>query len=200
MNEFSRTLTCGNGLPLRGNDIDTDRIIPARYLKSISFAGLGDGVFIDERKDFTVNGKTHPFDDDRFSGANILVVGKNFGCGSSREHAPQALHRFGIDAIIGESFAEIFLGNCTVIGIPAVCVSNEEVTLLHKEIESEPKVEVMVNLQNSQVTVGALKFNFKIAQGSRQALMDGTWDSTNLLLSNINKIANTFQNLPYKSF
>ena len=200
MSEFSRTLTCGNGLPLSGNDIDTDRIIPARYLKSISFAGLGDGAFIDERKDFMANGKTHPFDDDRFSGANILVVGKNFGCGSSREHAPQALHRFGIDAIIGESFAEIFLGNCTVIGIPAVCVSNEEVKLLHKEIESEPKVEITLDLQNDQVRAGSLKLNFKIAQGSRQALINGTWDSTNILLSNINKIEKTFQNLPYKSF
>ena len=120
MSDAVRAVTVGRAIPLPGNDIDTDRIIPARYLKSITFDGLGEAAFIDARAAERAAGRTHALDDARYAGASILLVGRNFGCGSSREHAPQALQRFGIRALVGESFAEIFAGNCTVLGLPAV--------------------------------------------------------------------------------
>ena len=123
---------------LPGNDIDTDRIIPARYLKAITFDGLGEAAFIDERAAERGAGRTHPLDDERWAGGSILLVGRNFGCGSSREHAPQALQRFGIRALVGESFAEIFSGNCTVLGIPAVRAAAADVERLQALVVQDP--------------------------------------------------------------
>src|SRR5918993_4052204 len=130
----------GTAVRIRGNDIDTDRIIPARYLKEVTFARMGDYPFFDERYDGSGKKKDHPFNDSEYKGASILFVNKNFGCGSSREHAPQALYRFGIKAIVGESFAAIFAGNCTMMGVPVVTVSAQEIQELMKSVEENPRV------------------------------------------------------------
>src|SRR5919197_6455079 len=138
------TQVSGTAVPIRGNDIDTDRIIPARYLKEVTFARMGDYPFFDERFDPSGNKKDHPFNDPEYKGASILFVNKNFGCGSSREHAPQALYRFGINAIVGESFAAIFAGNCTMMGLPAVTVSHAEIETMMKTVENDPQTRFMV--------------------------------------------------------
>ncbi len=182
---------------MRGNDIDTDRIIPARYLKSITFDGLGEGAFIDARAADRGAGRTHPFDDPRYSGGSILLVGRNFGCGSSREHAPQALQRFGIRAIVGESFAEIFSGNCTVLGLPVVRAGGADVERLQALVKQDPATEVTVDLEAKQVTAGALSCAVDLPAGARHALVRGTWDSTALLLANRSEIAAVTARLPY---
>ena len=136
----------GTALPMRGNEIDTDRIIPARYLKEVSFARMGDYPFFDERYTGDGKKKDHPFNDPEYSGASILFVNKNFGCGSSREHAPQALNRFGIKVIVGESFAAIFAGNCTMMGVPTVTASEKDIQQLMKSVEENPKTEYTVDI------------------------------------------------------
>src|ERR1041384_1620470 len=138
-NDSKITRVAGRAIVVRGNDIDTDRIIPARYLKEVTFARMGEYPFFDERFDPAGKQKPHPFNDPRYKGASILFVNKNFGCGSSREHAPQALYRFGIHAIVGESFAAIFAGNCTMMGLPAVTVSHDDVELMMKMVEEVPQ-------------------------------------------------------------
>ena len=140
------TQVSGTAVPIRGNDIDTDRIIPARYLKEPTFARMGDYPFFDERFDAAGKKKDHPFNDPEYRGASILFVNKNFGCGSSREHAPQALYRFGIKAIVGESFAAIFAGNCTMMGLPTVVVDAKEIAQLMKGVEDNPRTEYTVDL------------------------------------------------------
>ena len=197
MSNAVRAVTTGRAIPMRGNDIDTDRIIPARYLKSITFDGLGEGAFIDARAADRTAGRTHPFDDPRYSGGSILLVRRNFGCGSSREHAPQALQRFGIRAIVGESFAEIFSGNCTVLGLPVVRAGGADVERLQALVEQDPATEVTVDLEAKQVTAGALSCAVDLPAGARHALVRGTWDSTALLLANRNKIAAVTARLPY---
>ena len=136
----------GRGIPLPGNDIDTDRIIPARFMKCITFDGLGQYVFYDERFDESGSKKGHPFNDEKFLDSSILIVNKNFGCGSSREHAPQALLRFGIKALIGESFAEIFAGNCTVMGIPTVTAPHDAIENIMMVVEEKPETPIQINL------------------------------------------------------
>ncbi len=197
MSDAVRAVTAGRAISMRGDDIDTDRIIPARYLKSITFDGLGEAVFIDERAADRTAGRTHPFDDDRFAGGSILVVGRNFGCGSSREHAPQALQRYGIRALVGESFAEIFAGNCTVLGMPAVRAAAADIERLQALVEQEPAFEVTVDLEERQVTAGALRCAVDLPAGARHALVRGTWDSTSLLLANRSGIAAVTGRLPY---
>src|SRR4029077_1833461 len=145
----------GQGIPLVLDDIDTDRIIPARYLRCVTFEGLGEHVFEDDRKQLP----GHPFDNPKFQGASVLVVGRNFGCGSSREHAPQALMRWGVKAIVGESFAEIFFGNCVANGIPAVCVSPDDAKKLGESIAANPAQNVTVDLVNSTVQCGEIWAN-----------------------------------------
>ena len=140
-NDLQRRQITGTGIPVPGNDIDTDRIIPARFMKCVTFDGLEQYAFYDERFSGDTP-KAHPFNDDRFLGGSILIVNKNFGCGSSREHAPQALVRFGMRAIIGESFAEIFAGNCTALGVPAVTASQDHITQLMQAVESDPKIRI----------------------------------------------------------
>src|SRR5919109_2263087 len=141
------TQVSGRAVPIHGNDIDTDRIIPARYLKEPTFARMGEYPFFDERFDSTGKKKDHPFNDPEYRGASILFVNKNFGCGSSREHAPQALYRFGIKAIVGESFAAIFAGNCTMMGLPAVTVSAADIETLMKTVENNPRTQFMVDIE-----------------------------------------------------
>ena len=156
MSDAVRAVTVGRAIPLPGNDIDTDRIIPARYLKSITFDGLGEAAFIDARAAERAAGRTHALDDARYAGASILLVGRNFGCGSSREHAPQALQRFGIRALVGESFAEIFAGNCTVLGLPAVRAAAADIERLLELVGQHPETEVTVDLEAQTVTAGAI--------------------------------------------
>ena len=197
MNDAVRAVTVGRAIPLPGNDIDTDRIIPARYLKAITFDGLGEAAFIDERAAEQAAGRTHPLDDARYAGGSILVVGRNFGCGSSREHAPQALQRYGIRALVGESFAEIFAGNCTVLGIPAVRAAAADVARLQELVGQLPETEVTVDLEAQMVTAGALQCAATLPEGARHAMVRGTWDSTTLLLANRDRIAATAGRLPY---
>ena len=197
MSEAVRAVTVGRAIPMPGNDIDTDRIIPARYLKNVTFDGLGEAAFIDERAAEREAGRTHPFDEPRYEGGSILLVGRNFGCGSSREHAPQALQRFGIRALVGESFAEIFSGNCTVLGIPVVRVAAADVERLQALVAEQPATEVTVDLESRQVTAGTLDCSADLPEGARLALVRGTWDSTTLLLANRDRIAATAGRLPY---
>jgi len=197
MSSAVRATTTGRAILLPGNDVDTDRIIPARYLKNVTFDGLGDAAFIDERAAERKAGRTHPLDDHRYAGGSILLVGRNFGCGSSREHAPQALQRFGIRALVGESFAEIFAGNCTVLGIPAVRVTAADLERLQALVAEQPATAVTVDLEARRVTAGTLSCAADLPEGARLALVRGTWDSTTLLLANRDHIAATAGRLPY---
>ncbi len=184
----------GPGIPLVGNDIDTDRIIPARYLKAITFDGLGEGVFIDDRK--ALNGQ-HPFDQPQYQGAKVLVVNRNFGCGSSREHAPQALAKWGIRTLIGESFAEIFFGNCVAMGIPCVSADTATVKQLQELIVANPQAEVTVNLETLQVQIGDYTAPVTIAEGTRSTFISGTWDACGQLVANADQVRTTAAKLPY---
>lgn len=187
----------GTAVPVRGNDIDTDRIIPARYLKEVTFARMGEYPFFDERFDASGKKKDHPFNDPEYRGASILFVNKNFGCGSSREHAPQALYRFGIRAIVGESFAAIFAGNCTMMGLPTVTVGEKEIATLMKSVEDHPRTEYTVDLENKTISYGDKKIPIDLPETYRTALTQGYWDSTALLRSNLEQVRRTAAKLPY---
>jgi 3-isopropylmalate/(R)-2-methylmalate dehydratase small subunit len=187
----------GRGVPVPGADIDTDRIIPARYMKAVTFEGLGKYAFHDVRFDQEGNLKDHPFNDARYKGASVLIVGSNFGCGSSREHAPQALMRFGIKAIIGESFAEIFAGNCSALGIPAVRVSRQEAEMLMHLVEEKPGTELELDLDTKVVKACGYEIPIDMPESSRKVLVDGTWDSTAVLLANRAAIEQTAGRIPY---
>ena len=189
--------SAGRGVPVPGADIDTDRIIPARYMKAVTFEGLGKYAFHDVRFDQEGNKKDHPFNDPRYGGASILIVGSNFGCGSSREHAPQALMRFGIKAIIGESFAEIFAGNCSALGIPAVRVSHQEAEMLMHLVEEKPGTGIRIDLEKKVVEAGGYQIKLEMPESGRKVLVDGTWDSTATLLANAEAIKRTAARIPY---
>jgi 3-isopropylmalate/(R)-2-methylmalate dehydratase small subunit len=191
-----RTLT-GRGLPLPGSDIDTDRIIPARFMKAVTFDGLGEHAFHDVRFDADGKPKDHPFNDARYRGASILLVGSNFGCGSSREHAPQALMRFGIRAILGVSFAEIFAGNCLSIGVPAATLSAVDASVLMESIVGDPALEITLDLVSGAVRAGGREMRIEIPESARSQLVNGTWDGTSVLLGNLSEIAATAARLPY---
>jgi 3-isopropylmalate/(R)-2-methylmalate dehydratase small subunit len=184
----------GTGIPLLGNDIDTDRIIPARFLKAITFEGLGQQAFADDRAQ--AQGQ-HSFDLPQYQQAKILVVNDNFGCGSSREHAPQAIARWGIAAIVGESFAEIFFGNCVAIGIPCVTASVETVQALQQHIQNHPQEVLTVDLETLQLRSSILTAPLDMEDGPRQMLLSGTWDACGQLLSNLGTIRQTAAQLPY---
>jgi 3-isopropylmalate/(R)-2-methylmalate dehydratase small subunit len=184
----------GRGVPLRGDDIDTDRIIPARYLRAITFDGLEKHVFEDDRKT-----TSHAFDDKKFAGASVLIVNANFGCGSSREHAPQGLQRWGISAIIGESFAEIFSGNSLMIGLPCVTAAPEDVRTLQNFIERSPDTEVRIDLAAGTCEAGDLKLKVSIPPNARDALVTGAWDTTGLLLDRYDEVDAASRRLPYVS-
>ena len=183
----------GRGIPLVLDDIDTDRIIPARYLRCVTFEGLGEHVFEDDRRQMP----NHPFDDPRFRGAEVLIVGRNFGCGSSREHAPQALMRFGIKAIVGESFAEIFFGNCTANGIPAVSVSPDDASRIADAVGTDPEVLVTVDLTAQKVQCGRVSVACTMQAGARKALVTGNWDFLGQLIEAAPQIRATAERLPY---
>lgn len=191
------TKVSGTAVPIRGNDIDTDRIIPARYLKEVTFARMGEYPFYDERYDAAKKKKDHPFNDPEYSGASILFVNKNFGCGSSREHAPQALYRFGIQAIVGESFAAIFAGNCTMMGLPAVVVGAKEMEQLMKSVEDNPRTEYTVDLESKTISYGGQQIAIELPETYRTALTQGYWDSTALLRANLDEVKRTAAKLPY---
>ncbi|HBW58134.1 MAG TPA: 3-isopropylmalate dehydratase small subunit [Oscillatoriales bacterium UBA8482] len=184
----------GTGIPLVGSDIDTDRIIPARFLRSITFEGLGEQVFADDRQQ--MQGK-HAFDLPEYQGANILVVNANFGCGSSREHAPQAMAKWGIKAIIGESFAEIFLGNCVSIGIACVTAEPEAIKAVQEALKANPKAAINLDLESMKVHCGDLSIDVNMNTGSRQSFITGMWDSCGQLIANIEQIRATATKLPY---
>lgn len=187
----------GRAIPVRGNDIDTDRIIPARYLKESTFSRMGEYPFYDERFDAAGKPKPHPFNDPKYQGASILFVNKNFGCGSSREHAPQALFRFGIHAIVGESFAAIFAGNCVMMGVPTVTVASSEIKELMKVAESDPQIIFAVDLQAKTLSYAGRKISFDIPDSHRSALITGSWDSTSMLRANLDKVKRVAAKLPY---
>jgi 3-isopropylmalate/(R)-2-methylmalate dehydratase small subunit len=191
------TQVSGRAVPIRGNDIDTDRIIPARYLKEPTFARMGDYPFFDERFDTAGKKKDHPFNDPEYRGASILFVNKNFGCGSSREHAPQALYRFGVKAVVGESFAAIFAGNCTMMGLPAVAVDAKEIEQLMKSVEDNPRTEYTVDLETKSISYGNQKIAIDLPETYRTALTKGFWDSTTVLRANLEQVRMTAAKLPY---
>ena len=182
----------GRGLPLRGHDIDTDRIIPARYLKAVSFEGLERHVFADDR-----TGGGHPFDDPRYAGASVLLVNRNFGCGSSREHAPQALQRWGIQAVVGEGYSEIFFGNAVQLGLPCVTVPAGAIDRLMTAVEQDPLMTVTVDLESLEVQGGSLRIPAEMPAAARDALTSGLWDGTGMLLENLDRVRAIAARLPY---
>jgi 3-isopropylmalate/(R)-2-methylmalate dehydratase small subunit len=200
MSEILRIIQVqGTAVALRGNDVDTDRIIPARYLKEATFARMGEYPFFDERFDAAGRKKDHPFNDPEHKGAAILFVNKNFGCGSSREHAPQALHRFGIQAIVGESFAAIFAGNCTIMGVPTVTAGPAEIGQLMKSVEENPRTRYTLDLLAKTISYDGKKIAIDLPETYRTALTTGSWDSTALLRANLEQVRNTAAKLPYLS-
>ena len=188
----------GKGIPVRGDDIDTDRIIPARYLKEITFENMGKYAFYDARFGADGKPKGHPFGDARFKGGSILVVNRNFGCGSSREHAPQALMRFGIKAIVGESFAEIFAGNCQLLGVPCVTADPQEVKALQDFIEADgPQAIININLEESNLSYADESIQINIPEARRRNLLAGSWNTLNLLVSGLEKTREKAAEIPY---
>jgi 3-isopropylmalate/(R)-2-methylmalate dehydratase small subunit len=184
----------GRACVLRGNDIDTDRIIPARFLRAVTFDGLGEHAFEDDR----IQAKgDHPLDDERFAGASILVVGANFGCGSSREHAPQALMRAGFRAFIGESFAEIFAGNCAALGLPYVTLDTDDLAALMDSVVLDPEQQVIVDLEARTVTSRTGTAAAKLPDGVRRQLLEGSWNATRELLDAGDAIESTAARIPY---
>lgn len=187
----------GRGVPLVGNDIDTDRIIPARFLRSVTFDGLGEQVFADDRTQ--LQGQ-HPFDQSQYQGASLLVVNRNFGCGSSREHAPQALSKWGIRAIVGESFAEIFFGNCVALGIPCVTAAPADIQTLQQWLAAHPQDPIHLSLETMQIQFGDTSIPVSLSEGSRNMFLAGTWDACGQLLAQADQIQDTASRLPYVSW
>ena len=187
----------GTAIPVRGNDIDTDQIIPARFMKVVTFEGLGEFVFFDQRFDEDDEPKDHPFNEARFADASILVVNANFGCGSSREHAPQALMRWGIDAVVGESFAEIFRGNCLALGIPTVTADQETVRELQDYVEEYPDAEIEIDVAEEVLSYDEGSVDVVVDDAQRQALVEGIWDTTALMRSNTGAVRDVAESLPY---
>ena len=199
MSDSRRVTVSGPAIAVRGNDIDTDRIIPARFLKCVVFDGLGAHAFADDRAQLRERGQLHAFDHPHFADARILLVNRNFGCGSSREHAPQAIMRWGngIRAVVGESFAEIFAGNCQALGIPCPTASPEDLSVLMTACEQNPALEFRLDMEAMTLSAGGHTARLQMAAGPRSQLLAGTWDSTGELLAARDAIAATAARLPY---
>jgi 3-isopropylmalate/(R)-2-methylmalate dehydratase small subunit len=187
----------GRALPLRGDNIDTDRIIPARFLRSITFEGLEKHLFEDDRKQLEAAGHRHPLDEPQYAGASILLANANFGCGSSREHAPQAIRRNGIRAVVGESFSEIFFGNSVALGMPCVTADSATMSALMQAVESQPGLDVTVDLDQMTVAAGGRTHPIGLPAAARESFLDGTWDATGLLLDRFEDVEAVAARLPY---
>jgi 3-isopropylmalate/(R)-2-methylmalate dehydratase small subunit len=192
-------LVHGRALPLRGDNIDTDRIIPARFLRSITFEGLENHLFEDDRTQLQAAGQRHPVDDPRYAGAAILLANVNFGCGSSREHAPQAIRRRGIRAVMGESFSEIFFGNSVALGMPCVTADAATMAALMQLVESQPATDVSIDLDQLTVKAGGATYEVGLPAAARESFLDGSWDATGLLLDRFEDVEAVASRLPYVS-
>ena len=192
------TSVTGRAVPVVGNDIDTDRIIPARFMKCVTFDGLGEFLFFDVRQDPDTGKITnHPLNDARFKGATVLLSGANFGCGSSREHAPQAIQKYGFKAIIAESYAEIFFGNSTTLGMPCVTAAREDIAKIAATVEKDPSVEVIIDLVKLEARFAGQTVKIAQRESARDALVNGRWDAIGELLDGIPAVKETAKKLPY---
>ena len=188
----------GRGLPLRGDNIDTDRIIPARFLRSVTFEGLERHLFEDDLAQLEADGRQrHPVSDPAYAGASVLLVNANFGCGSSREHAPQAIRRTGIRAVVGQSFSEIFFGNSVALGMPCVTAAAPAVDALMSAVEKDPSIEIQIDLEHMTVTIPGHTVAVTLPPGARESFLDGAWDATGLLLDRFEEVEATAARLPY---
>ncbi len=199
MSATTITHVAGTALPLPGDDVDTDRIIPARFLVSVTFEGLEKHVFADDRVARKGTASPHPFDEPAFEGASVLLVNRNFGCGSSREHAPQAIRRRGIRAVVGESFSEIFFGNSVAIGLPCVTASHEAVRALQEAVLRDPRLRVVVDLAKRSIRAGTISSPITLPDAVREVFLSGSWDATGLLLDRFDEVEAVAKKLPYVS-
>lgn len=191
-------LVTGTGVFIPGADIDTDRIIPARFMKCVTFDGLGEFAFYDVRFDSETGEKTnHPLNDTRFNDASILIAGVNFGCGSSREHAPQAIQKYGFRAVVAEGFAEIFFGNCTTLGIPCMVAKREDIARIAEAVNANPQLEVTLDLDAREIRFGGQVVKATLRESDRDALVNGRWDAIGELLDGRSAIQATAAKLPY---
>ena len=191
------TSITGRAVYVPGNDIDTDRIIPARFMKCVTFDGLGEFLFYDVRKNADGTDKPHPLNEARFKGATILFSGANFGCGSSREHAPQALQKYGFRAVIAENFAEIFFGNCTTLGIPCATASRADIAKIAAAVEANPQTEVVLDVDQQQIRFAGQSVPAAVRSTDRDALINGRWDAIGELIDGIPSVKTTATKLPY---
>ncbi len=179
------TQVSGRGVYVPGNDIDTDRIIPARFMKCVTFDGLGEFLFYDVRKNADGTDKAHPLNEPRFKGATILLSGSNFGCGSSREHAPQAIQKYGFRAVIAESYAEIFFGNSTGLGIPCASASREDIAKIAAAIEKDPQTNVVIDVAKQEIRFAGQTVKASFRESARDALINGRWDPIGELIEGL---------------
>jgi 3-isopropylmalate/(R)-2-methylmalate dehydratase small subunit len=191
------TSITGRGVCVPGNDIDTDRIIPARFMKCVTFDGLGEFLFYDVRKNADGTDKPHPLNDARFKGAAVLLSGANFGCGSSREHAPQAIQKYGFKAVIAENFAEIFFGNCTTLGMPCATASREDIAKIAAAIEKNPQTEIVVDVVKQEIRFDGQTVKAEVRAAARDALINGRWDAIGELLDGMGDMKAKAAKLPY---
>ncbi|HEX3729524.1 MAG TPA: 3-isopropylmalate dehydratase small subunit [Opitutaceae bacterium] len=191
------TSLSGRAVHVPGNDIDTDRIIPARFMKCVTFDGLGEFLFYDVRKNADGSDKPHPLNDPRFRGAAFLLSGANFGCGSSREHAPQAIQKYGFKAVVAESFAEIFFGNCTTLGIPCATAARGDLSRVAAAVEAHPALELTLDVAAQELRFGQEQIKVSVRDSARDALVHGRWDPIGELLEGSAAVATTAGKLPY---
>ena len=191
------TQVSGRAVYVPGNDIDTDRIIPARFMKCVTFDGLGEYLFFDVRKNADGTDKPHPLNEARFKGATILLSGANFGCGSSREHAPQAIQKYGFRAVVAENFAEIFFGNCTTLGIPCASASRADIARIAAAVEADPQTEVVIDVARQEIRFAGQAVPATVRDAARDALVNGRWDAIGELLDGRDDVLKTATRLPY---